>query len=367
LAFVISPKADQQITSGNNTVTTQILDDLCYQYVYDNKFRLVEKKLPGKGWEYMVYDLQNRLVASQDANMRNTPENPNTWLFTRYDKLGRVVYTGQFTGGTRWQEQNNANAKGLNNESRSTTAFTLNGQEIFYTNTAYPSATFVPYSINYYDTYPVGNRDFTFYPLNTEVLTFYMTNTTQSFSSNGVNSVRSLKSMPTSSFVKNLDDDSWSASHIWYDALLRPVGSKNVNHLGGYTNTEKELDFSGAVLRANTFHKKTSANTETVIRERFNYDDHYRVKKHYHQVNGNNEELLAEYAYNELGQVSKKTVGNGIQDIDYTYDIKGTVTKVNDPSNLNGKLFGYELKFASTSDAAVAPANYNGNITEMIW
>ncbi|PZR01234.1 MAG: sugar-binding protein, partial [Flavobacterium psychrophilum] len=33
LAFVISPKADQQITSGNNTVTTQILDDLCYQYV----------------------------------------------------------------------------------------------------------------------------------------------------------------------------------------------------------------------------------------------------------------------------------------------------------------------------------------------
>ncbi len=367
LAFVISPKADQQITSGNNTVTTQILDDLCYQYVYDNKFRLVEKKLPGKGWEYMVYDLQNRLVASQDANMRNNPENPNKWLFTRYDKLGRAVYTGQFTGGTRLQEQNNANAKGLNNESRSTTAFTLNGQEIFYTNTAYPSATFVPYSINYYDTYPVGNRDFTFYPLNTEVLTFYMTNTTQSFSSNGVNSVRSLKSMPTSSYVKNLDDDSWSASHIWYDALLRPVGSKNVNHLGGYTNTEKELDFSGTVLRANTFHKKASADTETVIKERFTYDDQYRLKQHYHQVNGNTEELLAQYAYNELGQVSGKTLGNGIQDINYTYNIKGMVTKVNDPSNLNGKLFGYELKFASTSDASVAPANYNGNITEMIW
>ncbi|PJJ67129.1 DUF6443 domain-containing protein [Chryseobacterium geocarposphaerae] len=367
LAFVISPKADQQITSGNNTITTQILDDLCYQYVYDNKFRLVEKKLPGKGWEYMVYDLQNRLVASQDANMRNNPESPNKWLFTRYDKLGRAVYTGQFTGGTRLQEQNNANAKGLNNESRSTTAFTLNGQEIFYTNTAYPSATFVPYSINYYDTYPVGNRDFTFYPLNTEVLTFYMTNTIQSFSSNGVNSVRSLKSMPTSSYVKNLDDDSWSASHIWYDALLRPVGSKNVNHLGGYTNTEKELDFSGAVLRANTFHKKANANTETVIKERFTYDDQYRLKQHYHQVNGNTEELLAQYAYNELGQVSGKTLGNGIQDINYTYNIKGMVTKVNDPSNLNGKLFGYELKFASTSDASVAPANYNGNITEMIW
>ncbi len=367
LAFVISPKADQQITSGNNTVTTQILDDLCYRYIYDNKFRLVEKKLPGKGWEYMVYDLQNRVVASQDANMRNNTEAPNRWMFTRYDRFGRAVYTGQFTGGTRLQEQSNANAKGMNNESRSTTTFTLNGQEIFYTNTAYPSASFVPYAVNYYDTYPYTGKGFGFFPLNTDVLTFYMTNATQPFSSNGVNSMRNLKSMPTSSYVKNLDDDSWSVSHIWYDALLRPVGSKNVNHLGGYTNTEKELDFSGAVLRANTFHKKTNADTETVIKERFIYDDQYRLKQHYHQVNGNSEELLADYTYNELGQVSRKTVGNGLQDIDYTYDIRGTVTKVNDPSNLNGKLFGYELKFASTSNALVAPANYNGNITEMIW
>ncbi|WP_052248485.1 DUF6443 domain-containing protein [Chryseobacterium taiwanense] len=367
LAFVISPKADQQITANGNTVTGQILDDLCYRYVYDNKFRLVEKKLPGKGWEYMVYDRQNRLVASQDTNMRNNPAHPNTWLFTRYDKYGRVVYSGQFTGSTRLQEQSNANAKELNNESRSTTAFTLNGQEIFYTNTAYPSAVFTPYSVNYYDTYPFNGLGGGNYPLLTEVLAFYMKNTTQSFSSNGVNSMRNLKSMPTSSYVKNLDDDSWSASHIWYDALLRPVGSRNINYLGGYTNTEKELDFSGAVLRANTFHKKTNASNETVIKERFTYDDQYRVRQHYHQVNGNNEELLAEYTYNELGQVSKKSVGNGLQDIEYTYDIRGTVTKVNDPSNLNGKLFGYELKFASTSDASVAPANYNGNITEMIW
>ncbi|MCA6068833.1 RHS repeat-associated core domain-containing protein [Chryseobacterium sp. RG1] len=367
LAFVISPKADQQITINSNTITGQILDDLCYRYVYDNKFRLVEKKLPGKGWEYMVYDRQNRLVASQDTNMRNNPAHPNTWLFTRYDKYGRVVYTGQFTGSTRLQEQSNANAKELNNESRSTTAFTLNGQEIFYTNTAYPSAVFTPYSVNYYDTYPFSGLGGGNYPLLTEVLSFYMTNTTQSFSSNGVNSMRNLKLMPTSSYVKNLDDDSWSASHIWYDALLRPIGSKNINYLGGYTNTEKELDFSGAVLRANTFHKKTNASNETVIKERFTYDDQYRVRQHYHQVNGNNEELLAEYTYNELGQVSKKSVGNGIQDVEYTYNIRGTVTKVNDPSNLNGKLFGYELKFASTSDASVAPANYNGNITEMIW
>ncbi|MFC7346935.1 DUF6443 domain-containing protein [Chryseobacterium zhengzhouense] len=368
LAFVISPKADQQITQNGNSVTSQILNELCYQYVYDNRFRQVEKKLPGKGWEYMVYDQQNRLVATQDANMKNNSEQPNRWLFTRYDKFGRVAYTGKFAGGTRLEEQANANAKGLNNENRNTSSFTLNGQQIFYTNTAYPSAAFIPYTVNYYDTYPVSGLGLDFYPPTTDVLEFRMINGAQSFSSNGVNSTRSLKSMPTSSYVKNLDDDSWSASHIWYDALLRPVGSRSINHLGGYTNTEKQLDFSGAVLKANTYHKKTSADpSEVVIKERFVYDDQYRMKQHYHQVNGNAEELLSDYTYNDLGQVTHKKVGNNLQSIDYAYNIRGMITKVNNPDNLGTDLFGYELKFASTSNASVAQANYNGNITEMIW
>ncbi|SUX48488.1 DUF6443 domain-containing protein [Chryseobacterium indoltheticum] len=368
LAFVISPKAEQQITANNNVITSQILNELCYQYVYDNRFRQVEKKLPGKGWEYMVYDQQNRMVASQDANMKSNIEQPNRWLFSRYDKFGRVVYTGRFAGGTRLEEQNKANAKGLNNEIRNTTSFTLNGQEIFYTNTAYPSAAFVPYSVNYYDSYPVTSHSFNFYPPNTDILEFVMTNTQQNISSNGVNSIRSLKSLPTSSYIKNLDDDSWSASHVWYDRLLRPVGSRSINHLGGYTNTENQLDFSGTVLKANTYHKKTNADpSEVIIKERFVYDDQFRVKQHYHQVNGNTEELLSDYTYNDLGQVTNKKVGNNLQSVDYIYNIRGWVTKVNNPANLGTDLFGYELKFAATSDASVAQANYNGNITEMIW
>ncbi|WP_050379275.1 DUF6443 domain-containing protein [Chryseobacterium sp. Hurlbut01] len=362
LAFVVSPKGNEQITNNGNTVTSQILDDLCYQYVYDNRFRQVEKKLPGKGWEYMVYDEQNRMVASQDANMKNNTANPNRWSFTRYDKFGRVLYTGVFTGGTRAQEQNNANAKGLNNETRSTSSFTLNGQEILYTNTAYPSATITPYSVNYYDSYP-GTPSVPQNILGSQTLS-----SSVSLTVNNVSSIRSLKSMPTASMVKNLDDDSWSSTHIWYDQLGRAIGSQGKNHLGGYTKTEKQLDFSGTVLFANTFHKKTISDpSEVVINERFVYDNNFRLKQHYHKVNSNAEELLADYTYNELGQVTNKKVGNNLQSIDYTYNIRGAVTKVNDPANLGGKLFGYELKFASTANASVAPANYNGNITEMIW
>lgn len=71
LAYVIPPLAASQ------TLTVTLLDNLCYQYRYDSKGRQVEKKLPGKGWEYIVYDRQDRALMSQDANMGASGQ----WLF----------------------------------------------------------------------------------------------------------------------------------------------------------------------------------------------------------------------------------------------------------------------------------------------
>src|SRR5690606_4475276 len=91
LTGVVSPLA-----ATHSQITTDIQDDLCYTYKYDDHNRLIEKKLPGKGWEYMVYDKQDRLVATQDANLREQGK----WLFTKYDKFGRVVYTGIYNSPT---------------------------------------------------------------------------------------------------------------------------------------------------------------------------------------------------------------------------------------------------------------------------
>jgi hypothetical protein len=60
LAFVLSPKAVKQISDNSNLITDAILNELCYQYRYDGRDRLVEKRLPGKEWELMVYDKQDR-------------------------------------------------------------------------------------------------------------------------------------------------------------------------------------------------------------------------------------------------------------------------------------------------------------------
>lgn len=120
LAFVISPLA-----SLKASLTQDDLDNLCYQYRYDGRNRLAEKKLPGKDWEHMLYDKQDRLIGSQDALMRLAGQ----WMFTKYDKLSRVVYSGLHgNSSTRSVLQNTIDTNTTNpqnNESRSTSPFAV--------------------------------------------------------------------------------------------------------------------------------------------------------------------------------------------------------------------------------------------------
>jgi len=92
LRFVIPPKAVAAIAS-NWTLSTDVVSELCFRYEYDERGRMIGKKVPGAGWVYMVYDKRDRLVYTQDANIRGA----NRWLATLYDVLNRPVMTGMIT------------------------------------------------------------------------------------------------------------------------------------------------------------------------------------------------------------------------------------------------------------------------------
>lgn len=355
LAYVIPPLA-----SVSGAVDNVTLDNLCYQYKYDGRNRLVEKKLPGKGWEYMVYDKQDRLVLIQDAILRAQ----GRWLYTKYDQFGRVLLTGLSDGSTRLTEQSNTDAKGSNNENRASDYWTNSGMPVYYTNGfGYPNGNiYKVLSINYYDTYPTGTPIIPTQVLGQEVL-----------SQDAQNSSISTKSLPVASYVKNIEDDNWTKNYTWYDKKGRAIGTHSINHLGGYTKTESLLDLAGVPKQAKTYHKRLNTDAEKLITETFEYDNQNRLLVHKHKVDNNTEEILAQNTYNELSQLSNKKVGGidtstPLQSIDYTYNIRGWLTQINDPENLNGKLFGYKIKYQNPDPLLnIQESKYNGNISEVDW
>ncbi|SIQ10805.1 DUF4329 domain-containing protein, partial [Chryseobacterium sp. RU33C] len=360
LAFVIPPMA------VHKPITDDLLNTLCYQYRYDGRNRLVEKKLPGKGWEYMVYDKADRLMLTQDANMRATGK----WLMTKYDQFGRAAYTGTFSS----NETRNAIQSQIKDlviyDARHSTGFVRNGMTIFYTTVYFTPESIL--SVNYYDSYPA----YSFNPAFPSTIQGEST-LTETPTADG----RSTKGLPVMSLVKNIEDDNWTKNYTYYDRKGRAIGTHSINHLGGYTHTESRLDFAGLSQQTITKHKRLTSDTERIITETFEYDHQNRLLAHKHQVDSNPVEILAQNKYNELSQLESKKVGgvtasSPLQQIDYKYNIRGWMTQINDPANLGSDLFGYKINYNKVEGLEIPNADYpnqkvkpryNGNIAEVSW
>ena len=86
LRYVLPPELSKTIAlRAPGVVPDTILTELAYVYKYDGRNRCVEKRMPGSQPTYMIYDNGDRLVMSQDGNMRVQDQ----WLYTEYDKLNR--------------------------------------------------------------------------------------------------------------------------------------------------------------------------------------------------------------------------------------------------------------------------------------
>lgn len=91
LRFVLPPMASKAISEGS-ALNDDLLIQWAFQYKYDGRNRMIEKKVPGADWVYMIYDKRDRLVLTQDGNQREE----DSWLFTKYDVLNRPIATGKY-------------------------------------------------------------------------------------------------------------------------------------------------------------------------------------------------------------------------------------------------------------------------------
>ncbi len=348
--------------------------DLIYEYRYDKRNRLIEKKIPGKEWEYIVYDKLDRPVLTQDSNLRNQTK----WLFTKYDVFGRVVYTGVHTNNTYsnrtdmqnyFDAQNNTADKMYESKAASGTGH----DNSYYSNTNFPNTNIELYTINYYDNYSFDKAGIVLpaTSLGIGIINYNNASNTQSLT----------KGLPTGTKVRVLDPNapSWITSLSAYDAKGRIIyTAKNNSYLSTVDIVETALDFVGKVDKSVTTHTKGN-NNPIIVEDLLTYDNAGRLKKQTQELNNTNiVEVITENTYDELGQLISKKVGGkttqGLQTVYYNYNIRGWLKNINNPNNLGTDLFGFALSYnilngsASTSSTYYnSTPLYNGNISSASW
>ena len=415
LTYVLPPKAAITASSFDTGSVVEYLSELCYQYQYDHRNRLVQKKIPGKAWEYIVYDKLDRPVLTQDALLREHDQ----WLFTKYDVFGRVAYTGIYTHSysidQAGMQSELDNFYTDNNKPLYETKVAQGSdfQESYYGNESFPQNELTLHTINYYDDYEFDLNGLT---IPAEVFDKEITDRT--------------KTLATGTKVKVLDTDTWTTSVTAYDGKGRAVWVGSYNAYLQTTDVLKtELDFSGKVLQTIATHTK-EAQAPIVVRDRFTYDHAGRLLTQVQAIaaseealptlgavsdlvltasaietkaytatksivltpgftalpgfhakiqggvaDNGEEELIFYNKYDALGQLEQKKVGGtvgdsfeetpGLQTIDYSYNIRGWLLGINDDTSDDNDLFDFALSYNNPTTGATPL--YNGNISQTHW
>jgi RHS repeat-associated protein len=346
LRFVLPPKADPQRIAGVPDQTT--LDNLCYQYQYDEDNRLVAKKLPGKGWEFMVYDKQNRVTMTQDAVQRGKTN--QEWNILKYDSQDRPALTGIYTDSgsgantdNRATMQANVTAQTADWETRTTTTAT-NG----YTTNTYPTTGYTTLTVNFYDDYdfPGGNP----YP----------------YTSSDVSNMT--RGLATGSLTNVLGTTNLLWTISYYDEDRRNIKTYRQHYksatlsIGNYDELTSTYDnFTGRLLTTTRSHKVAGTEQLKTLNE-YTYDHMGRKIDSWETINTTGTRtLVARNEYDELGNLFKKKLHstNGstfLQTITYHYNERGWLTRT------QADKLDLQLRYSQPTKGATA--QYNGNIAE---
>ena len=362
------------------TIKTQVVDGLCYIYHYDNRERMTEKKIPGKGWEHLVYDKMDRVVLTQDQNLTDS----NTWLFTKYDKYSRPTYSGKYVDArTRVTLQGLYDGAVVLNEERESISsgpvYFNDGMAIRYTNLVDPRADNTPaktdtylHMITYYDDFDRDASNNKIVPASDLIQPVTISN----LAGTPVALHSQNKSLAVGTKIRVLDTQDWIVTGKGYDAKGRELWSHAKNpYLGSDNIMYSELDFTGKPTWTHRHHLKTGF-PDLDIFNTFKYDREGRLIRQLEAerpLTGNDitdiafAQVIVNNIYDELGQLDKKDVG-GLQKVDYTYNVRGWLKGINNiAENLttSNSLFAFKINY-NTPDLST-PALFNGNISETHW
>ncbi|HEX2607522.1 MAG TPA: DUF6443 domain-containing protein [Flavisolibacter sp.] len=387
LRFIITPKAVEAIQAGWLLAgRTDIIQELCYRYEYDEKGRTLAKKTPGAAWEYFIYDAKNRLVFSQDGNLRAKGQ----WIATLYDGLDRPVLSGIMTysgtpdalqaattvqtsvtggntalqtdlvlaaptSGTREALRSITLEPGF--EATGTADFTAqinpgpggpDGETTILEGVAINrnplQGAFTALAITYYDSYEFTTKTF-----NAGYNGFLDAGTSGNAEPLPTQATSRTAGLPTGSKVRvlqdpvNLSANSWLLSVSFYDEEGRLLQTQSDLYGGGAQVRTQRYNFPGAVITSYADLSNPAAVPATVkVKTNFSFDARGRLLEISKTINNDiaRKTRIAACRYDELGRLLQKDLGQvrnsdgsysmaPLQQLNYTYTVNGWLRGIN--------------------------------------
>ncbi|WP_439490784.1 DUF6443 domain-containing protein [Algoriphagus sp.] len=318
----------------NNAWSMSNNEDLAFEqyfvYKYDGRGRMIEKKLPGREKEYLIYDLQDRMIATQDGVLRKDQK----WLYFKYDALGRLLSTGIVSIAASFSDLQNL----VNTEGGSNNAALVNGDVVG----GLPADQGDVLTVNYYDSYQ-----------NQSVYTF------QADPGFDTQASTRLHGLQTGKKVKNLETGEYYITAFFYDDRGRVIQTLSDHQLGGVIRTSTQYNFENQPL--STLTSSTGTGVGDILRT-YGYNVIGQLESIEHTVGSEDPRTIAQYTYNDLGQLTAKSfpeITSGNQT--YGYNIRGWL------KNLGSALNGGFTQTNYYQESAAATPRYNGNISRIDW
>ncbi len=421
LRTVLSPRAVQSVQANHWVISSGVINGLCFQYCYDQKGRMISKKIPGAGIQNSVYDLRDRMAFSQDSLQRAS----NQWISTIYDGIDRpqmlsfypssvprsalqamldstISYTSStviynhtspafssiVTNSRQWENSpsqytatssitflpgfsaltGDSFTASINSGATITTSDTIH--EISANNPVPGISGLQAFIYTFYDDYSwTGAKAYdSLESLKPQAgVNPYPDPVTRSNQTRGLVTGKKVKMI-------NTQTDQWLATTTYYDDKDRPVQILSDNITGMTDELSRLYDFSGKLLSTYLDHKNARSGTipgvKVLIRD--TYDPWGRILSVTQELNDSpaTQKTIVSNSYDELGRLQTKKLGGTpsapLDSLQYDYNVRGWLKAINGgyvEGSSTGGWFGEELGY----DYGFSQIQLNGNISGIKW
>ncbi|HZH97089.1 MAG TPA: hypothetical protein VEY06_14455, partial [Flavisolibacter sp.] len=394
LRYQLQPEAVKYLTANAWSFAgingQQVLNELCFQYNYDEKRRNIWKKAPGAAPLKMIYDARDRVVFTQDGNQ--SLKSPAEWTATLYDELDRPVLTTLYrTTKTIVNLQTDI----TNSVSHTTVTISNPGQAVTNlvvdsrepTITRYAAQNSIEFISNGTAGFESAAGDefmaeidpaFVSPTVTTTTATFKNPITTADLNNASVNTIlkyefydnyaftgaktfdpafdntlaygnsdpnviaiapsKRIASFPTGSRVRVLGTNTFLNSTEFYDEKGRHIQTIEGNIKSGQDVTTLQYHFDGRMLSAHSKHTTAASGYSNFsILTKNVFDKIGRVSSVLKKYGTNDFKTIASYDYDDVGRLKTKhlapgytgTGKNELETLIYSYNIHNNITGIN--------------------------------------